>query len=159
MKRRIRIAVKLKRVAERRGFRCSFKLAYRIVAAAEDTHTPVAVLAGLVEKESAYQFIFGHDAGGLYPGERVTRWRYESLRNTLKAGHGGANGVGYVQVTYPPFIIGDGSLWRPKHNLRWGARNLNYESAASLNAYNGDPTGIYGHSLLAIIGEYRNALH
>lgn len=158
MKHKLRLAVKLRRIAVARGSHPSLKLCYRIVDAARDTHTPVAVLAALVEKESGYQFIFGHDAGGMYPGERVTRWRYDSLRATLKAGHGGANGVGYSQVTWPPYIEKDGTLWKPKANLRWGARHLDHSSVEGLNAYNGDPTGAYGRDLAARISVYRQAL-
>jgi hypothetical protein len=161
---RLGLARRLKRVANARGCHPSLKLCYRIVAAAQDTRTPVHRLAALVEKESGYQFIWGHDAGGWFPGERVTRRNYHQLRDHFMRGDwSGANGAGYVQVTYPQFIIDDPALWRPKHNLRWGARQLRsliaehgYESG--LNAYNGDPTGQYGRDLRTLIGAYANGL-
>jgi hypothetical protein len=161
--RRLHIARRLRRVAQARGHNPSLKLCYRIVAAAHDTHTPVYRLAALVEKESAFIFQFGHDLGGAFPGERVTRSKYRRLQSLLREGKPVANGVGYVQATYPGFILEDDALWRPKHNLRWGARHLSglidehgYE--AGLNDYNGDPTGQYGRDLRLLIGAYANAL-
>jgi len=160
---RLRLARKLRGTARSRGCRPSLKLCYRIVAAARDTDTRVARLAALVEKESGYEFVFGHDAGGLFPGERVTRRKYRELAARLRSTWSGANGVGYVQATYPPFITGDSSLWRPKHNLRWGAKQLDSLIRSDgysdgLNAYNGDPTGEYGHDLALRIAAYTSAL-
>lgn len=159
---RVRFARRLRKLAQARGYGPSFKLCYRIVAAARGTNTPVHRLAALVEKESGYEFIFGHDAGGLYPGKRVTRAKYRALQGTLRSGWG-ANGVGYVQVTYPAYILEDDALWRPKHNLRWGAKHLTslidehgYEGG--LNAYNGDPSGQYGRDLKLLCGAYANGL-
>jgi hypothetical protein len=161
---RVRLARRLRKVAQARGYNPSFKLCYRIVAAARDTKTPVSRLAALVEKESGYEFIFGADLGGAFPHERVTRRKYRDLQELLRKGYSVANGVGYVQVTYPAFVTGDNALWRPKHNLRWGARHLqelidaghSYES--SLNEYNGDPSGQYGRDLRLLIGAYANGL-
>lgn len=157
---RVRLARRLRNLAQARGYRPSFRLCYRIVAAAKDTGTPVYRLAALVEKESGYQFIFGHDAGGLYPGRRVTRHKYRVLQRALRAGYG-ANGVGYTQVTYPTFILEDDALWRPKHNLRWGAKHLQELIDAGgylqgLAAYNGAIE--YGYELRALIGAYANGL-
>lgn len=160
---RVRLARKLRKLAQARGYPPSFKLCYRIVAAAKDTHTPVYRLAALVEKESGYEFVFGHDLGGAFPGERVTREKYRRLQHLLREGQPVANGVGYVQVTYPGFILEDGALWRPKHNLRWGARYLQslideHGYAFGLNAYNGDESGQYGRDLKLLIGAYANGL-
>jgi hypothetical protein len=165
MTERARTAWKLYRFARKRGHSPSFRLCYRIVDAARDTGTSAAVLAATVEKESGFRHIFGHDAGGWFAGKPVTEARYKDLRNHLRADWSGANGVGYVQVTYPPFITADGTLWKPKANLRWGARHLadllegKGSLASKLNAYNGDPTGQYGRDLAAIVRAYRLALN
>lgn len=159
---RLRLARKLRKVARQRGSRPSLRLCYRIVAAAKDTKTPVYRLAALVEKESGFQFIFGHDAGGWFPGERVTRRKYHQLRKHLSSSWSGANGVGYVQATYPPFIVDDPALWRPKHNLRFGAKLLDslineHGLEPGMNAYNGDPSGMYGRDLLRRSQDYAQA--
>jgi hypothetical protein len=160
---RLRLARRLQRAARSRGYRPSLRLCYRIVAAARDTKTPIRRLAALVEKESAFKFVFGHDAGGWFPGQRVTRRKYRKLRNHLRKDWSGANGVGYVQATYPAFITNDPGLWRPKHNLRWGAKQLAslidaHGLEAGMNAYNGDPTGAYGRDLAARSRAYAQAL-
>jgi hypothetical protein len=160
---RLRTARKLKRIAESRGYSPSLRLCYRIVAAAQDTGSRVTRLAALVEKESAYQHVFGHDAGGWFPGQRVTRRKYRKLRRHFKEEDwSGANGVSYVQVTYPQFILDDPSLWRPKKNLRWGAEYLESLVARAyttenLNEYNGDPTGAYGRDLAIRIAAYADS--
>lgn len=157
---RLRVARKLKQTAERRGYSPSLRLCYRIVSAAQDTGSRLSRLAALVEKESAFVHCFGHDAGGWFPGERVTRRKYRKLRRHFKESWSGANGVSYVQVTYPQFILDDPSLWRPKKNLRWGAEYIETlcrahgYSAESLNVYNGDPTGAYGVDLAHRVAAY-----
>jgi hypothetical protein len=163
VRRRVRLARKLHGAARRHGYRPSLKLCYRIVAAAEDTKTPIYRLAALVEKESGFKFIFGHDAGGWFPGQRVTRRKYRQLREHLRSTWSGANGIGYVQATYPPFIVEDPALWRPKHNLRFGAKLLeslihDHGLEPGMNSYNGDPSGAYGRDLLHRSQEYAKAL-
>ena len=160
---RVKLARRVQRVAESHGYRISFKLAYRIVSAAKQTKTPVHRLCALVEKESGFEFIYGHDLGGAFPGERVTRRNYRKLQQYLREGRPVANGVGYSQVTYPAFVLEDDALWRPKHNLRWGAKHLTsltkehgYERG--LNAYNGDPSGQYGRDLRLLCGSWANSL-
>lgn len=161
---KVRTAWRLRNIARSRGNRPSFRLCYRIVDAARDTKTSLSVLAATVEKESGFQFIFGHDAGGWFPGERVTRAKYRALRNHFKSDWSGANGVGFLQITYPQFILDNADLWKPKANLRWGARYLDGllkgsgSLASKLNPYNGDPTGAYGRDLADRVNEYRRAL-
>lgn len=74
----------------------------------------------LVQQESNFRHIFGHDAGGLFKGLPVTRDRYQVLRNQLRQGGGGANGVGLTQPTYPPYIIEHAGLWRKRANVYFG---------------------------------------
>jgi hypothetical protein len=160
---RVRLARRLYKLTRKHGFSPSLRLCYRIVAAARDTGTPVHRLAALVEKESGYVFCFGHDLGGAFPGEKVTRRKYRRLQQLLREGKPVANGVGYVQVTYPDYILEDDALWRPKHNLRWGAEQLqslisSYGYERGLNAYNGDPSGQYGRDLRYLCGAYANGL-
>lgn len=113
----------------------------------------------LVEQESAFQFIFGHDAAGPFPGQKVTKKLYRQLVEIVS--HGGtSNGVGYVQATWGPALEESPGLWKPKANLRWGARfqrSLGL-SETGFNAYNGDPSGAYGRERVAIINAYKEAV-
>lgn len=84
---------------------------------------PYAYGYALVAQESGYHHIFGHDAGGLFPGLPVTRQRYQELRNHLRAGSG-ANGVGLTQITYPGYVLEHGGLWRKRANVYFGINLL-----------------------------------
>src|SRR5688572_18605607 len=112
---------KIFKVAVARGFGANItkREAYRIGAASIDTDTPPARNAALVEKESAFENVFGHDAGSILHGLRVTRPRFFRLLAHIAKG-GISNGVGYVQVTWPGFLKNSLRVWRPKFNLRWG---------------------------------------
>lgn len=165
MKRRVRIARALRSVARARGYRPSWKLAFRITAAANDKRLSAPGMWALVEQETGFKFIFGHDLGGLFPGAKVTRRLYRQLQAHLRSTHGsGANGVGYVQATYWSFIVNENGLWRPKRNLRWGAeyqRTLIVQEGgqqAGYNAYNGDPSGAYGRARMEITDAYERGM-
>lgn len=76
---------------------------------------------GLVEQESNFQHVYGHDSGGLFPGHRVTHANYREFREHLiRTSGGGANGVGLTQITYFPYIRGAPGLWRRRTNVRFG---------------------------------------
>lgn len=77
---------------------------------------PYAVAFASVEQESAFRNVFGHDPGGLFPGEKVTGARVAALLSHVAAG-GVSNGVGFSQLTYPPFI-------RQAHQMRGGAARV-----------------------------------
>lgn len=75
----------------------------------------------IVQQESNFQHIFGHDPGGLFAGQRVTRGRYAELRRHLKASRGpGANGVGLTQITYYTYILEHPGLWKKRANVYFG---------------------------------------
>lgn len=57
----------------------------------------------LVEQESGGDNIFGHDQGGLFPGEWVTAHKVKALIAHVEAG-GVSNGVGLTQLTYIGYI-------------------------------------------------------
>lgn len=164
MRRRARVARALRGVSRDRGYRIPFRLAYRIVAAANAERLSAPSMFALVEQETAFQFIFGHDLGGLFAGAKVTKKLYRQLQGHLRSTHGsGANGVGYVQATYWSFIVNDDDLWMPKHNLRWGAEyqhRLIVEDGRDVgfNAYNGDPSGAYGRAREQITVAYEKGM-
>lgn len=120
----------------------------------------------LIQQESNFRHVFGHDVGGVFPGLSVTRGRYRYLRRSLKAGNGGANGVGYTQITYPGYIIDHPGLWRRRPNIYFGigifadyVRRLGERRGAG--AYNGgeaNPQYGYADQLLAKARETRPKL-
>jgi hypothetical protein len=118
----------------------------------------------MVKKESNYQHIFGHDAGGLYPGEPVTRARYRRLRQRLKeTGGSGANGVGFTQVTYWTYIVNKPGLWKKRPNIYFGinlfadyVRRLGERTGAgAYNGGEGNPQYSYADALLKMAREIR----
>lgn len=118
----------------------AIKHAARRVGTADD------IAFALVEQESDFEHIFGHDPGGLFPGKYVTRRRYRKLQASLRSGGGGANGVGLTQPTYPPYILDHDGLWRKRANVAFGLtvlKSLHREYGTwreALAVYNGGPS-------------------
>lgn len=140
------------------------RIAMMIAFACRKERLRYALGFAMVKKESNYQHIFGHDVGGWFPGEPVTRWRYRRLRRHLKetGGHG-ANGVGFTQVTYWTYIVNKPGLWKRRPNIYFGinlfadyVRRLGERTGAG--AYNGgeaNPQYSYADSLLAMARDIR----
>lgn len=118
-------------------------LAMYIAFACRRHHIRYALGFALVEQESGFKHIFGHDVGGLFPGLPVTRSRYRRLRAHLKAtGGSGANGVGYTQITYYAFILEHPGLWKKRANIYFGMSLIAevihaYGERKGLAVYNG----------------------
>lgn len=96
---------------------------------------PYAVGFAAVEQESGFKNIFGHDPGGMYPGQRVTRNKVNAMVQAIRAGRT-SNGVGLTQLTYPAFIYEAqnlGGAWKPRNQLRVGFKLL-----ASLHRQHGN---------------------
>lgn len=89
----------LARTARANGARYSL----RIIWEARRAGLPISLAFALVEQESAFRNIFGHDRGGPFPGQTVTRSRVQALLRHV-AGGGTSNGVGITQLTWPPLI-------------------------------------------------------
>jgi hypothetical protein len=58
----------------------------------------------LLEGESGFRNVFGHDHGGLFPGQRVTRKLVREMIAQVREGHI-SNGVGVTQLTSLGFIL------------------------------------------------------
>lgn len=123
-----------------RARRAGAKHSLRIIWEARAAGIPVSLAFALVEQESGFRNVFGHDLGGLFPGQPVTRRRVKALLEHVRAG-GGSNGVGLTQLTYPPFIRqaeACGGAHCPKYQLRVGfgvMRNLLREHDRKRDAY------------------------
>lgn len=119
------------------------ELAMYIAFACRKERVRWALGYALVQQESNFRHIFGHDAGGLFKGLPVTRSRYRRLRSHLQANGGrGANGVGYTQITYYTYILQNPGLWKRRANVYFGlgliATNIRaYGERKGLAVYNG----------------------
>lgn len=108
--------IALARKAKKHGAR----FALRIIWEARRANLPISLGFALVEQESAFRNVFGHDPGGPFPGETVTRARVAELLDHVARG-GTSNGVGLTQLTWPPLIKEanrQGGAHTPKAQLR-----------------------------------------
>lgn len=87
------------RPARRNGARHTI----RIIEEARRAGLPLSWAFALVEQESAFWNVFGHDRGSILHGEKVTRKRVKRLLEHIHQG-GVSNGVGLTQLTWPPYI-------------------------------------------------------
>lgn len=130
----------LARRAKRHGARYSL----RIIWEARRARIPISLGFALVEQESNFRNVFGHDPGGLFPGQDVTAGRVKVLL-THVAGGGTSNGVGLTQLTWPPFIRKArdlGGAHKPQYQLRvafeiLGSYLKRYHPRAAYAKYNG----------------------
>jgi len=127
-------------------------IALYIAFAARKYRVRWALAFALFEQESNYKVIYGHDAGGLLPGARVTKGNYLWFRQRLIATGGrGANGVGLGQVTYWTYIRDHKGLWKPRVQVYLSLSILadyvhRLGELTGVGAYNGgeaNPNGSY----------------
>lgn len=157
-----------RRVAERAAAHSvPEKIAHHIAYACRKEHLRYALGFAMFEQESNFQPIYGHDAGGLNPGQRVTRDNYRVFRQHLVANGGaGANGVGLGQVTYWTYVRDHKGLWRPKVQVYLAASILadlvhRFGEERGTGAYNGgegNPNYTYAREVLARAERWRPIL-
>jgi hypothetical protein len=133
-------------------------MATHILAACATTKLPLSYALALVEKESGFQNVFGHDAvANPVKGGRVTRLRYIAYKRARKAGKG-MQGVGYTQLTWYAFqdqADALGGCFKPYPNLVVGFSNLKrlinlsgkQKGAAAYNG-TGDAAEAYGRDFV-----------
>ena len=145
-------ATHLKALLEREGFRPDNGMATHLLAAVATTKIPLSYALALVEKESGFTNVFGHDAvRNPIKGGRVTRTRYLAYVAYRKRGWG-CQGVGPCQLTYYSFQDDAdrfGGCWRPYPNMVVGFRLLKalinqHGKQAGAAAYNG--TGVVANA-------------
>jgi hypothetical protein len=140
--RRVQHAVECGRIAIRNGV--SREDAFNIAFAGALLRVSQALCFALVEQESTFRHIYGHDPAGLFPGQPVTRSTYRQLVEHVRGG-GISNGVGLMQITYGGYLIAHAGLWRRLANVKFGVGLINGEIVAhgkreGLARYNGGPT-------------------
>lgn len=135
-------------VAHRANRRMDVPLAIAIwiALAARRSRVRYALAFAMFQQESNFQPIYGHDAGGLFPGARVTRENYRRFRAFVVANEGrGANGVGLGQVTFWTYIRDHKGLWKRRVQVYLATSILgslvrSFGEEKGVGAYNGGPT-------------------
>lgn len=100
--------------------------------------------------------IFGHDPGAPFPGEKVTP---ERIKKLLASPY--ANGVGWTQLTYKPFVEqaeAMGGAHLPRYQMRVGFKVLreNFDRTGSVEqmfaSYNGSGPAavVYGRRAVSL---------
>src|SRR5689334_13735474 len=110
----------------RRTRRHGARWALTIIRAARKAKLPLAVAFALVEQESGFRNIFGHDPGAPFPGEYVTAARAQALLDHVHRG-GVSNGVGLTQLTWVGYLdqaAALGGLHKPGNQCVVGFRAL-----------------------------------
>lgn len=99
-----------------------------VVAEARRAGIPISLGCALVEQESGFQNVFGHDPvkTGQIRGGKVGRASYLRYKAMRKAGRG-MQGVGLTQLTWFEFQDAAdklGGCWKPTYQLRVGFAHL-----------------------------------
>lgn len=131
----------------RRARRHGARYAITIIRAAREEDIPLSIAFALCEQESSFRNVFGHDAGGPFPGQKVTRARCDALIAHVRAG-GVSNGVGFTQLTWVGYLLQAkhlGGLHKRRNQCRIGFRALKHLRAinegdwwGAYHDYNGD---------------------
>ena len=144
-----------------------------IVSEARRSGVPVALVCAVIEKETHFTNVFGHDAVDNpvkspprpAPDLEVTEARYRKYLKHRKLGQGN-QGVGPMQLTNPGLQDRAdelGGCWRPDPNIRVGVEFLadNIERLgrkAGIQAYNGASGDAYATAVLALEERWRARL-
>jgi soluble lytic murein transglycosylase-like protein len=142
-----------------------------IVREAKRHRLPVSLVCALVEQESGFRNVFGHDRvvnpiksppNGVL---EVTKERYEEYLRHRRRGEG-AQGVGPAQLTSPHLQDRAdelGGCWKPAANIRVGCEYLadrieRFGRARGVQAYNGAAGDAYATSVFALQRKWRRRL-
>lgn len=129
--------VALREKAKRHG--ANYALA--IVEEARRAGIPVSLGFALIEQESGFRNVFGHDPTIFAGAGTVTKSKYLAYRRQRGAnGRGGMQGVGPAQLTYWSFqdrADDFGGCWVARHNIRVG-----FELLAALVKRHGPRRGL-----------------
>lgn len=143
------------------------KIAGYIAEACRKEKLRYALGFAMFEQESSFKSIYGHDSGGLYPGEPVTKENYARFRKQVCKSEGkGANGVGLGQVTYWTYIRDHPDLWKPKVQVDLAISILagyvldlgEFEGVGTYNGGPGHPNAAYAREVLKRAEKWRPLL-
>jgi hypothetical protein len=152
----------------RRAKRAGANSSLRIIIEARRAGLPISLAFALVDGESGFRNVFGHDLGAIMKGELVTPARIARLLSHIAKG-GVSNGVGYTQLTWPGYIrqanAMPGGASVIKNQLRVGFAVLaghvhHYGVRRGLAVYNaGDPNSGQGKRYATIMLAKRDKWH
>lgn len=120
--------------------------ALRIIIEARKYRVPISLALALIEQESGFRNVFGHDPTNSIPvkwrGSKVTKDKYKYYKTRRSMG---MQGVGPAQLTwweYQDLADRRGGCWIPKHNIsvamdHLGSMLVNSYIHHALKAYNG----------------------
>lgn len=143
------------------------KIAHHIAFACRQEKLRYALGFAMFEQESGFRVVYGHDAGGRFPGARVTKSNYRLFRAWVIAHSGeGANGVGLGQVTYWTYIRDHAGLWKPKVQVYLATSILadyvhrlgEFTGCGSYNGGEGNPNETYAREVLERADKWRPLL-
>lgn len=148
------------RVARRANKRLGvpLEIATYIALAARKFNIRYALAYALFEQESNFEVIYGHDAGGLFAGRKVTKENYRRFRKYVAENMGvGANGVGLGQITYWTWIKLYVGLWKPRVQVYRSLEILKglldssdneFDAAGKYNGGPSNPVASYAHEVI-----------
>lgn len=143
------------------------KIALDIAFACRKYHLRYALGFAMFDQESGFRVIYGHDTGGLNPGEKVTRENYRYFRDHVsRSGGVGANGVGLGQVTYWTYIRDHSGLWKPRVQVYFATSILadyvhrlgEFTGCGAYNGGEGNPNESYAREVLERANRWRPKL-
>jgi len=141
----------------RRAKKAGANYSLRIIMEARRAGIPLSLAFAIIEQESNFQNVFGHDPTIFSGAGEVTKSKYLAYKR--RRGHDRMQGVGPAQLTWWEFQDEAdrlGGAWKPKNNIRVAFEHLarlikEYGPIKGIERYNG--TGIqaqrYGHSVRA----------
>ncbi len=153
-------AADLKALLEREGFHPDNGIATHLLAAQKETGLPLSDCLALIEQESGFRNVFGHDnVRNPIKGGKVSLWRYKAYKAYRKRGWG-CQGVGPAQLTwyeYQDEADELGGCHKPFPNMVVGFRLMKaiqktYGREKGAAVYNGgaaNPNATYGREYLA----------
>ncbi len=113
----------------------------RIIREARRAGIPISLGFALVEQESSFKNVFGHDPTIFVGAGTVTKAKYQQYKAKRgPTGRGGMQGVGPCQLTWYEFQDRAdrlGGCWLPQHNIRVG-----FGLVADLIDKHGQQTGL-----------------
>ena len=132
-----------------------------IIEEARRADLPISLGFALIEQESGFANVFGHDPTIFAGAGTVTKAKYQRYRRARGShGQGGMQGVGPAQLTYWSFqdrADDRGGCWVARHNIRVGFELLaalvkRHGKRKGLAIYNGgsaNPNYAYADQVLA----------
>jgi hypothetical protein len=141
----------------------------RIIREARRAGLPLSLALALVDKESGFRNVFGHD-DSIYNGAGiVTPLKYRRYKKARgPRGEGGMQGVGPCQLTFWTFQDDAdklGGCWRPSRNMRVAFTHLRVLTRtmgtfAGIAAYNGSGANAqrYAHEVMARETKWKGVL-